>query len=154
MSLEAGDKAPLFALPGPAGITVSLSDFTGRNVALFFYPKANTSLCITESQDFQRLAGAFDEAGTAVIGVSRDPLKAIARFAEKQGLSLPLVTDEEGSMLDAYGVWVEKTLYGRRFMGVERATFLIDASGRIARIWRKVRVKGHAEEVLAAARAL
>lgn len=154
MSLETGDKAPAFALPGPAGTTVRLADFKGRKVALFFYPKANTSLCIAEAQDFERLTGGFADAGTAVIGVSRDPLKAVEKFRDKQALSLPLATDEAGGMLDAYGVWVEKTLYGHRFMGVERATFLIDAKGRIARVWRKVRVKGHAEEVLAAALAL
>jgi peroxiredoxin Q/BCP len=154
MSLETGDEAPAFALPGPAGATVRLADFKGRKVALFFYPKANTSLCIAEAQDFERLAGAFAEAGTAVVGVSRDPMKAVDKFREKQGLSLPLATDEDGRMLEAYGVWVEKTLYGHRFMGVERATFLIDAKGRVARIWRKVRVKGHAEEVLEAAKAL
>ena len=154
MSLETGDKAPAFALPGLAGATVRLADFKGRKVALFFYPKANTSLCIAEAQDFERLTEAFAEAGAAVVGVSRDPLKAVEKFRDKQDLTLPLATDEAGGMLEAYGVWVEKTLYGRRFMGVERATFLIDAKGRIARIWRKVRVKGHAEEVLAAARAL
>lgn len=149
-----GDRAPDFALPGADGEMVRLTDFRGRPLVLFFYPKAETTACTAEAVDFTRLAPAFAEAGVAVLGVSRDPVRAIARFRDKHALTVTLATDEDGAMLAAYGVWVEKSMYGRRFYGIERATFLIDAQCRIARAWRKVKVKGHAEEVLAAARAL
>lgn len=154
MALAEGDKAPAFTLAADGGGTVSLSDFKGRTVALYFYPKADTTACTTEAQDFTRLKDAFAATGTVVLGISRDPLKAIDKFRAKHDLAVRLATDEAGGMLEAYGVWVEKSMYGRTYMGIERATFLIDAKGRIARIWRKVRVKGHAEEVLAAAQAL
>lgn len=146
--------APDFTLPGADGAPVRLQDFRGSKVVLFFYPKADTTACTAEALDFTRLAGDFADAGAALIGISRDPVRALARFRDKHALGVRLATDEDGAMLEAYGVWVEKSMYGRRFMGIERATFLIDRECRIARAWRKVKVKGHAEEVLAAARAL
>jgi peroxiredoxin Q/BCP len=154
MALSPGDKAPGFTLPGDRGTTVSLDALAGRKVVLYFYPKADTSSCTVEAQDFTRLKAAFDGAGTTVIGVSRDPVKAIDKFQAKYDLGVQLATDEAGAMVEAYGVWVEKSMYGKSYMGLERSTFLIGPDGRIARIWSKVRVKGHAEEVLEAARAL
>lgn len=145
---------PDFTLPGADGAPVRLQDFQGRKVVLFFYPKADTTACTAEALDFTRLAGDFAEAGTTLVGISRDPVRALARFRDKHALGVRLATDEDGAVLEAYGVWVEKSMYGRRFMGIERATFLIDRECRIARAWRKVKVKGHAEEVLAAARVL
>lgn len=153
MMVDVGHPAPDFALPGTGGET-RLSAFRGRQLVLYFYPKADTPACTTEAQDFSRLEAAFRKAGTRILGVSRDSPAAIARFRGKHDLAVALATDEGGGMLEAYGVWVEKSMYGRTFMGIERTTFLIDAEGRIARVWRKVRTRGHAEEVLAAAKAL
>jgi thioredoxin-dependent peroxiredoxin len=153
MTVDIGSKAPDFSLAGIDG-TVTLKQFRGRKLVLYFYPQADTPSCTTENRDFSSLAGEFEAAGTALLGVSRDPVKKIERFREKFGLNAVLATDEPGTMVEAYGVWVEKSMYGRSYMGLERATFLIDAQGRVARVWRKVRTKGHAEEVLAAARAL
>jgi len=151
-ALAEGSKAPAFRLPRDGGETVSLADFAGRKLVLFFYPRANTPGCTKEAIDFTRLAGAFAESQTAVLGVSADPLKAQESFRDKHELGIPLVSDEQHEMLKAYGVWGEKSMYGKTFLGVLRTTVLIDADGRIIRIWRHVKVDGHADEVLAAAK--
>ena len=149
-----GTKAPAFSLPRDGGATVSLADFKGQKLVLYFYPRADTPGCTVESKAFSDLSKAFAKAGTAVLGVSADPVKAQDAFKAKHGLAIPLASDEAHRMLDAYGVWGEKSMYGKKFMGITRTTFLIDREGRIARIWPKVKVEGHAEEVLAAAREL
>ena len=149
-----GSKAPKFKLPRDGGGHVSLADFKGRALVLYFYPRADTTGCTKEAMDFSRLAKAFDKAGASVLGVSADPLPAIEKFRAKHKLTIALGSDETHEMLEAYGVWAEKSMYGRTFLGVVRATFLIDAEGRVARVWPKVKVPGHAEEVLAAAQAL
>jgi thioredoxin-dependent peroxiredoxin len=151
-ALAEGSKAPAFRLPRDGGETVSLADFAGRKLVLFFYPRANTPGCTKEAIDFTRLAGAFAESQTAVLGVSADPLKAQEAFRDKHELGIPLVSDEQHEMLEAYGVWGEKSMYGKTFLGVLRTTILIGADGRIIRIWRHVKVDGHADEVLAAAK--
>ncbi len=152
--LTAGDMAPEFSLPRNGGGTVSLSDFTGKPVILYFYPKDDTSGCTTEAIDFSALAAEFDKIGATVIGVSPDSVKSHDKFAAKHSLSVVLAADEEHNALQAYGVWKEKSMYGKTYMGVERSTFLIDKSGKIAEAWRKVKVPGHAETVLKAAQAL
>ena len=141
-------------MPRSGGGRVSLAAFKGRKLVLYFYPRADTPGCTQEAMDFSRLAKAFDKAGADVLGVSADPVAALDRFTAKHKLSVALGTDETHTMLTAYGVWGEKSMYGKKFMGVTRATFLIDADGRIARIWPKVKVPGHAEEVLNATQAL
>jgi peroxiredoxin Q/BCP len=151
--LEVGASAPAFTLPRDGGGDVSLTDFRGSQLVLFFYPKASTPGCTQEAQAFSALVKNFKAAHTAILGVSADPVKAQDRFKAKFDLTIPLASDEGHAMLTAYGVWGEKSLYGRTFHGVFRTTFLIDAKGRIRRIWRKVKVAGHAEEVLAAAKA-
>ncbi|MGB9118904.1 peroxiredoxin [Bradyrhizobium sp.] len=148
-----GATAPSFRLPRDGGSTVSLGDFAGRKLVLFFYPRADTPGCTKEAIDFTRLSDAFAESQTAVLGVSADPPKAQEAFRNKHRLSVPLVSDERHEMLQAYGAWGEKSMYGRIFQGILRTTVLIDADGRIIRIWRNVRVDGHADEVLAAAQA-
>ena len=153
-ALAEGAKAPAFRLPRDGGETVSLSDFSGRKLVLFFYPRADTPGCTKEAIDFTRLAGAFAESQTAVLGVSADPIKAQEAFRNKHQLASPLVSDEQHGMLEAYGVWGEKSMYGKTFHGILRTTVLIGADGRIIRIWRHVKVDGHADEVLAAVRAL
>lgn len=152
--LRPGAKAPAFALPRDGGENVSLADFAGRNLVLYFYPRADTPGCTKEAIDFNRLKAAFGKAGTDILGVSADPVPAQDKFKAKHKLDLALASDETHRMLEAYGVWQEKSMYGRKFMGVVRATFLIGPDQRIARIWPKVSVAGHAEEVLAAAKAL
>jgi peroxiredoxin Q/BCP len=152
--LAAGAKAPAFSLPRDGGGTVSLADFKGQSLVLYFYPRADTPGCTVESKAFSSLSKAFAKAGTAVLGVSADPVKAQDAFKAKHRLAIPLASDETHRMLEAYGVWGEKSMYGRKFMGITRTTVLIDANGRIARIWPKVKVEDHAEEVLAAAKAL
>lgn len=154
MPLVPGNPAPPFTLPATGGGTISLADLRGRKVVLYFYPKDDTSGCTREAQDFQRLRDAFAAAGAEVVGVSADSLSSHDKFRAKHGLSFPLASDESKGALQAYGVWVEKSMYGRKYMGVERTTVLIGPDGRIARIWPKVKVPGHAEEVLAAAGAL
>ena len=154
MPLDTGDHAPAFTLPGAGGEEISLGALKGRKVALYFYPKDDTSGCTLEAQGFNALGAAFGEANTVVVGVSPDTVKSHDKFRAKYDLTFPLASDESKSMLEAYGVWVEKSMYGRKYMGVERTTVLIDGEGRIARVWSKVKVPGHAEEVLAAARAL
>jgi peroxiredoxin Q/BCP len=151
-ALAEGSSAPAFRLPRDGGETVSLADFAGRKLVLFFYPRANTPGCTKEAIDFTRLAGAFAESRTAVLGVSADPLKAQESFRDKHELGIPLISDEQHEMLEAYGVWGEKSMYGKTFLGILRTTVLIGADGRIARIWRHVKVDGHADEVLAAAK--
>jgi peroxiredoxin Q/BCP len=153
-SLAAGDRAPAFNLPCDGGTKLSLSSLKGQKVVLYFYPKDNTSGCTKEAIDFNGLKTKFAKAETAVIGVSPDSVDSHDKFKKKFKLAFPLVSDEEKDMLAAYGVWVEKSMYGRKYMGVERTTFLIDRKGKIARVWNKVKVPGHAEEVLAAAKDL
>jgi thioredoxin-dependent peroxiredoxin len=154
MALNPGDPAPDFSLPATGGETLSLAGLKGRKAVLYFYPKDDTSGCTLEAQAFNGLRAAFAEADTAVIGVSPDPMKSHDKFREKYGLDLALASDETRAMLEAYGVWVEKSMYGRTYMGVERTTVLIDRDGRIAKVWQKVKVPGHADAVLEAARAL
>jgi peroxiredoxin Q/BCP len=153
-ALAEGAKAPAFRLPRDGGSNVSLSDFAGRKLVLFFYPRADTPGCTREAIDFTRLAGAFAEQGTAILGVSADPPKAQEAFRDKHQLSTPLVSDEQHGMLAAYGAWGEKSMYGRTFHGILRTTVLIGADGRIVKVWRNVKVDGHADEVLAAVTAL
>jgi thioredoxin-dependent peroxiredoxin len=152
--LQQGDKAPDFEVSTDSGEPFRLSRHKGNGVVVYFYPKDDTSGCTLEAKDFTSLAPQFQKAGVLVIGISPDSVESHRKFQRKHGLSLRLGADEDKAVAEAYGVWVEKSMYGRRYMGVERATFLIDAKGRIARGWRKVRVPGHAEEVLAAAQAL
>ena len=153
-ALKEGDKAPAFSLPGAGGATISLAGLKGKAVALYFYPKDDTSGCTQEAIDFNGLRKDFSAAGAEIVGVSPDPVKSHDKFRAKHGLDFAVASDESKAMLEAYGVWAEKSMYGRKYMGVERTTFLIDKSGKIARIWRKVKVPGHAKEVLAAVKAL
>ena len=154
MTVDAGDRAPDFKLPTDGGGHFSLSALKGKTVVLYFYPKDDTSGCTKEAIGFRDALAAFEAAGAMVIGVSKDSVARHDRFKAKYDLNFPLVSDEDGTLCAAYGVWVEKSMYGRKYMGIERATFLIDGDGRIARVWRKVKVPGHVDEVLAAARAL
>jgi peroxiredoxin Q/BCP len=147
-------RAPAFTLPRDGGTTVSLRDFKGRNLVLYFYPKADTPGCTKEAMAFTSLRAAFAKAGTDILGVSADPVAVQDKFKSKHKLRIALASDETRKMLEAYGAWGEKSMYGRRYMGILRKTFLIDGRGRIARIWPKVSVPGHAEEVLEAARGL
>ncbi|SHH18296.1 peroxiredoxin family protein [Bradyrhizobium erythrophlei] len=150
--LVEGAKAPAFHLPRDGGGTVSLSDYAGKKLVLFFYPRADTPGCTKEAIDFTRLSAAFAEAETALLGVSADPPKAQEAFRDKHELATPLASDEQHQMLEAYGVWGEKSMYGRTFLGILRTTVLVGRDGRILKVWRNVRVDGHADEVLAAAR--
>ena len=149
-----GTKAPAFSLPRDGGGTVSLADFAGRKLVLYFYPRADTSGCTKEAIDFSRLRGDFGRADTEIVGVSADPVPALAKFKAKHKLAIALASDEKHRMLEAYGVWQEKSMYGRKFLGIVRTTFLIGPDGRIAKVWPKVSVDGHAAEALAAAKAL
>jgi peroxiredoxin Q/BCP len=153
-ALIEGAKAPAFQLPRDGGNSTSLADYAGRKLAIFFYPRADTPGCTKEAIDFTRLSSSFADSQTAVLGVSADPLKAQEAFRDKHQLSIPLLSDETHEMLESYGVWGEKSMYGKTFLGIVRTTVLISADGRIAKIWRNVKVDGHADEVLAAARAL
>ena len=152
--LEAGDAAPAFSLPGDGGESVNLGHFAGKPLVLFFYPKDDTSGCTQEAREFNALADQFAATGCTVIGMSPDPVKSHAKFKQKYGLAMNLLSDEAKDTLNAYGVWQQKSMYGRKYMGVERSTFLIGRDGRIAKVWRKVSVPGHAAEVLEAAKAL
>ena len=152
--LTAGAKAPAFTLPRDGGATVLLKDFKGRKLVLYFYPKADTPGCTREAVAFSKLKAAFARTGTDVLGVSADPVTAQDKFKAKHKLSIALASDETKAMLEAYGAWGEKSMYGRKFMGVIRKTFLIDGAARVLRVWPKVRVEGHAEEVLETVRAL
>jgi peroxiredoxin Q/BCP len=154
MTLTVGSPAPAFTLPATDGQEISLDNFKGRKVVLYFYPKDDTSGCTREAQDFQALRQDFAAAETEIIGVSPDSLKSHDKFRAKYGLAFTLASDEAKAMLEAYGVWVEKSMYGRKYMGVERTTVLIDRDGRIARVWNKVKVPDHAREVLEAVKSL
>jgi len=151
--LNEGDAAPDVTLQMGDGSMMKLSQLK-LPLVVYFYPKDDTSGCTVEAKDFSALAAAFEIEGTSLLGVSKDPPKSHAKFTTKYDLKVPLATDADGNVTEGFGTWVEKSMYGRKYMGIERATFLIGEDGRIARIWRKVSVKGHAEEVLAAARAL
>lgn len=152
--LNNGDKAPSFTLPRDGGEMVKLSQFKGKAVVLFFYPKDDTSGCTKEAIAFSTHLDAFHEAGAEVLGISPNSVKSHDKFRDKHGLTVALLADEERQAIEAYGVWVEKSMYGRKYMGVERSTFLLGKNGKIAQIWRKVKVPGHAEEVLEAVQKL
>jgi len=152
--LAAGDKAPDFELPDDSGGKLSLKGFAGKKLVLYFYPKDDTSGCTKEAIDFNGMKAAFAKAGATIVGVSPDSVASHTKFKTKHDLALTLVSDEPKAMLEAYGVWVEKSMYGRKYMGVERTTFLIDPKGNIAAVWNKVKVPGHAEAVLKAAQAI
>lgn len=154
MPLQPGDPAPDFTLPCGEGRSIGLAELKGRKAVLFFYPKDDTSGCTLEAQEFDALREAFRSADTEVIGISPDGVKSHDRFKAKYGLGLTLASDESKAMLEAYGVWTQKSMYGRKYMGVERSTVLVDRDGRVARVWAKVKVPGHAREVLDAAKAL
>lgn len=149
---EIGEKAPNFALPTDDGGTVSLEDFRGRWLVIFFYPRDDTSGCTKEAIAFSGLLPEFEASGAAVLGISKDSVESHAKFRAKHGLTVPLASDAEGTACEDFGVWKEKSMYGRKFLGIERSTFLIDPEGVIRRVWRKVKVPGHAEEVLEALR--
>jgi thioredoxin-dependent peroxiredoxin len=153
-ALAEGAAAPDFRLARDGGGTVSLADFKGRKFVLYFYPKADTPGCTIEAKDFSRLSADFEKAGVAVVGVSADSVKKQDAFKTKHQLTTPLASDETHEMLEAYGVWGKKSMYGKTYMGIARTTVLVGADGRIARIWPKVKIGGHAQEVLAAAKAL
>ncbi|RWH75589.1 peroxiredoxin [Mesorhizobium sp.] len=152
--LEVGDAAPQFDLPRDGGGSLSLDAFRGKLIVLYFYPQDDTTSCTNEAIGFSKLKPEFEKAGAVVIGLSPDNVKKHDKFKAKHDLTVDLVADEQRKVIEAYHLWVEKTMYGRKYMGVERATFLIGKDGRIARIWRQVRVKGHVESVLEAVRAL
>jgi peroxiredoxin Q/BCP len=154
MAIEIGSKAPAFKLPRDGGGTVSLADFKGRKLAIYFYPRADTPGCTRESIDFSKLRAEFEKAGTEILGVSADSVAAQDKFKAKHELTVPLLSDETHKMLEAYGVWGEKSMYGKTFMGITRVTVLIGPDGRVAQVWPKVKVDGHAAEVLKAAKAL
>jgi peroxiredoxin Q/BCP len=152
--LSEGDLLPDVTLTGTNGAPLRLSDFRGKPLVVYFYPKADTPGCTTEAKDFTGLEEAFGQLGIPVIAISKDNVAKLNRFSEKYGLAVTLASDEDGSVCEAFGTWVEKSLYGRKYMGIARATFLADSEGRIVKVWPKVKVKGHAGEVLAAAQAL
>jgi peroxiredoxin Q/BCP len=154
MTIQDGDTAPDFTLPASGGREVSLAGQKGAPFVLYFYPKADTSGCTKQACAFQEALPQFGKLGLDVIGVSPDPMKPIEKFAAKYSLSFPLASDETKAAAEAYGVWVEKSMYGRKYMGIERSTFLIDAAGKVAKVWHKVKVEGHAAEVEAAAKGL
>jgi peroxiredoxin Q/BCP len=154
MVVQDGDSAPDFTLHDDTGSVVQLSKLRGRPVVVYFYPKDDTSGCTQEAKDFSCLADEFADAGAEIVGISPDSTASHKKFKTKHGLSLRLLADDTKTAAEAYGVWVEKSMYGRKYMGVERSTFLVDASGKLLKSWRKVKVPGHAEGVLAAVKAL
>jgi len=154
MSIEAGKKAPDFSLEASGGRTVSLKALKGKPFVLYFYPKADTPGCTKEACAFEEALPQLGHIGVTVIGVSKDPIKAIEKFAAKYNLTFPLASDPAGAVIEAYGAWQEKSMYGKKYMGIERSTVLVDKAGKIAKIWPKVKVEGHAAEVLAAVKAL
>lgn len=153
-NLNVGDNAPDFELPANGARTISLKGFSGKPLVLYFYPKDDTTACTTEAISFSQLLPEFEKLGAAVVGVTADSVKKHDNFVSKRDLTIALGSDEDTSVSQAYGVWKEKSMYGKTYMGIERTTFLIDAEGRVARVWPKVKVAGHAEDVLAAAQAL
>jgi peroxiredoxin Q/BCP len=154
MSLNPGDPIPEFTLPTDGGRTLSLADLKGEKSILYFYPKDNTSGCTKEAQAFRDSLGDFAAAGARIVGISKDSVASHDKFKDKQNLNFTLISDVDGTLCEAFGVWVEKSMYGRKYMGIERATFLADADGVVRRVWRKVKVPGHAAEVLEAAKNL
>ncbi len=154
MSVSEGDKAPAFSMTTDGGGTVALKDLKGQPVVLYFYPKDDTPGCTKEACAFRDLMPDFSGIDAAIVGVSKDSVKRHDNFKAKYDLPFTLASDEDGSVCDAYGTWVQKKMYGREYMGIERATFLIDAKGKIAKVWRKVKVAGHAEEVLESVKSL
>jgi thioredoxin-dependent peroxiredoxin len=152
--LGEGDTLPDVTLKGADGAPLKLADYRGKPLVVYFYPKADTPGCTSEAIDFTGLIDSFGALGVPVIAVSKDPIKKLNRFAEKHGLGVTLASDEDGSACEAFGTWIEKTLYGRQYMGIARASFLADAKGKIVRVWPAVKVKGHAAEVYAAVKAL
>jgi peroxiredoxin Q/BCP len=153
-ALAVGDKAPDFSMPVSGGEKVSLAALAGKPVVLYFYPKDDTPGCTVEAKDFRDMKKEFDQAGAVIVGVSKDSLKSHEKFQEKYCLPFALGSDEDGSVCEAYGVWVEKSMYGKSYMGIERTTFLIDGKGKLRNIWRKVKVDGHVGEVLAAVKGI
>ena len=154
MSVDVGDKAPSFTLPADGGGEVSLKDLKGKIVVLYFYPKDDTSGCTAEACAFRDALPDFSKVTAEIVGISRDPVKSHDKFKAKYDLPFPLASDEDGKVCEVYGTWVEKSMYGRKYMGIERSTFVIDGKGVIRNVWRKVKVPGHAAEVLKAAAAL
>jgi peroxiredoxin Q/BCP len=154
MSVETGEAVPDFTLPRDGGGMLGPADFRGKKLVLYFYPKDDTSGCTTEALAFTAQLPAFEAANTAVVGISKDSVKSHDKFRDKHRLGVPLLSDETGTVVERFGVWGEKSMYGRKYMGIDRSTFLIDGDGRVARIWRSVKVPGHVDEVLAAAQAL
>ena len=153
MSVEAGDKAPEFEVEGVDG-PIRSADFAGKPYVVYFYPKDDTSGCTKEAQDFSALAADFAQLGLTVLGISKDSVASHRKFIAKYGLSIPLGSDPEGAVIERFGSWVEKSMYGRKYMGIDRSTFLIDKDGKVARVWRKVKTNGHGAEVLKAAQSL
>ncbi len=153
-TLEIGSAAPAFELPATGGQTISLAGLKGRNVVLFMYPRDDTSGCTKEAIGFSEARDAFDAANTTVLGLSKDSIASHEKFAVKRELTVPLLSDENSTTVEDYGAWAEKSMYGKKFMGIERSTFLIDAEGKLREIWRKVKVPGHVDAVLAAVKAL
>ncbi|MFD1192233.1 peroxiredoxin [Phenylobacterium conjunctum] len=153
MSVEAGDKAPEFEVEGVDG-PIRSADFAGKPYVVYFYPKDDTSGCTKEAQDFSALAADFAQLGLTVLGISKDSVASHRKFIAKYGLSIPLGSDPEGAVIERFGSWVEKSMYGRQYMGIDRSTFLIDKDGKVARVWRKVKTNGHGAEVLKAAQSL
>ncbi len=154
MSIAEADPAPDFTLSATGGRTVSLANMKGKPFVLYFYPKADTPGCTKEAQAFEEALPDMAKAGIDVIGVSKDPMKALEKFAEKYTLTFPLASDPDGTVVEAYGAWVEKSMYGKNYMGIDRSTILVGKDGKIAKIWRKVKVPGHAADVMKAASAL
>ena len=154
MAIEAGERLPDFTLPGDDGRDWSPADFAGRKLVLYFYPKDDTSGCTLEAKAFTDHAADFAAAGTVVVGVSKDSVASHCKFRDKHGLAVTLLSDEQGQLVEPLGFWGEKSMYGRKYMGIERATLLVRDDGIVAQVWRKVKVSGHVEAVLAAARAL
>jgi len=154
MTLEPGDRVPEFSLPRDGGGVLGPADFAGRKLVIYFYPKDDTSGCTSEAVAFTARRAEFEAAGAAVVGISKDSVRSHEKFRDKHRLGLPLLSDADGDVVDRFGAWVEKSMYGRRYMGIDRSTFLVGPDGRIARIWRKVKVPGHVDEVLEAVRTL
>jgi len=152
--IEEGQPAPDFTLPRDGGGEMGPSDLTGKKVVLFFYPRDDTSGCTKEAVGFSELAAEFDKAGAVVVGISKDGIKKHDKFRDKHSLTVPLLSDENSDVTERFGAWVEKSMYGKKYMGIERSTFLIDGEGTVRRVWRKVKVPGHVDEVLDAVKAL